>query len=953
MTAATFVYAFEDGDARDKMNLGGKGANLCAMTQIGIDVPPGFVISAPACLAYLEAERLPEGLMADVRAHIETLERKTGKRFGDSANPLLVSVRSGSAMSMPGMMDTILNLGLNQSTLQGLIRTSRNERFAYDAWRRFIQLYCKIALGVADEAFDDAMTALKAKHAAAQDVDLDAKALQGLAERFLAICRERTGRAFPEDPYEQLQGAIEAVFRSWNGKRAVDYRKQFRITKAMANGTAVNVVAMVFGNMGNDSATGVGFTRNPATGENVIYGEYLTNAQGEDVVAGIRTPKPIAQMADEMPDIYRQLVELRNRLESYYQEVQDFEFTIERGHLYCLQTRNGKMNARAMVTTSVEMVGEGLIPKARALERIAPTLLEQLLVPSLDPRHRIEPIAQGLPASPGAASGEVVFDADTAERRGRAGENVILVREETKPEDIHGFFAAQGILTARGGKTSHAAVVARGMGKPCVSGCEAIRIDVRERRADVGATSLHEGDLITIDGTTGNVYPGRIPTVEAEFFPELATLLSWADEVATLRVLANADTPGDAARAHRYGAKGIGLCRTERMFNDTNRLPIVQEMILADGDDARRVALERLLPIQRADFKALFKAMAGLPVTVRLLDPPMHEFLPSASELEFQINNLHHLRRITRSITELPDTMRLIDQELPREYVDSLGKLQASLIEYQQAHRDDALLASREAMLKKVHLLSELNPMLGHRGVRLGITYPAIYEMQIRAILEAAVECAQEGFDVHPEIMVPQVCDAEELNRVKAGVDAALREVEARYGVTPHVKFGSMMEVVRACLSAGSMAEVAEFFSFGTNDLTQATFSFSREDAENKFLPHYVTSGILPDNPFEVLDTKGVGRLMKLAVDEGRSARPGIVIGICGEHGGQPESIAFCHEAGLDYVSCSAPRVPIARLAAAQARLRQERKPRDHLESAKETPLRAVRRDKSVGMRLH
>ncbi|HET9764693.1 MAG TPA: pyruvate, phosphate dikinase, partial [Casimicrobiaceae bacterium] len=601
MDARRFVYAFEEGDPNDKMSLGGKGANLCAMTQIGLDVPAGFVVSATACLAYLEAGRLPDGLMRDVREHIARLERKTGKRFGARANPLLVSVRSGSAMSMPGMMDTILNLGLNRSTLEGLIEASGNARFAYDAWRRFVQLYSKIAMGIGDEPFDRAMALLKRERGAVHDVDLDAEALRELAERFLAICREQTGQPFPEDPYDQLERAIAAVFRSWNGKRAVDYRRQFRITRAMANGTAVNVVAMVFGNMGDDSATGVGFTRNPATGENVIYGEYLVNAQGEDVVAGIRTPKPIAALAQEMPEMHRQLVALRDRLEAHYREVQDFEFTIEKGRLYCLQTRNGKMNARAMVVTSVEMEAEGLISRSRALARIPPTMLDQLLVPTLDPTHRSPCLARGLAASPGAASGRAVFDADTAERLGRAGEKLILVREETKPEDIHGFFAAQGILTARGGKTSHAAVVARGMGKPCVSGCDAIRIDVRERRAEVGGTTFREGDFLTIDGTTGNVYAGQIPTVDAEFFGELATLLDWADEAATLRVLANADTPRDAARARQYGAMGIGLCRTERMFNDPQRLPIVQEMILAADAASRRAALDKLLPIQRAD----------------------------------------------------------------------------------------------------------------------------------------------------------------------------------------------------------------------------------------------------------------------------------------------------------------------------------------------------------------
>jgi pyruvate, orthophosphate dikinase len=701
-----FVYTFEEGDGSDRMLLGGKGANLCVMTQIGLDVPPGFIITTSACLAYLEKQRLPDGLMADVRTHVADLERKSGKVLGAGANPLLVSVRSGSAMSMPGMMDTILNLGLNPATLEGLIAQTGNERFAWDAYRRFVQLFGKIAMGVSDEAFDAAMAAVKQKHGAVHDVELGSGALKELAQAFLEVYREHTGEPLPADPFEQLERSIEAVFRSWNGKRAVDYRRQFRITPAMANGTAVNVCTMVFGNMGSDSATGVGFTRNPGTGENVIYGEYLVNAQGEDVVAGIRTPKPIAAMAQEMPEMYRQLVELRDKLEAHYREVQDFEFTIERGRLYCLQTRNGKMNARAMVTSSVEMVAEGLIPKEKALTRINAILLEQLLVPTLDPAHDARPLAQGLPASPGAASGAIVFDADTAAQRGAAGEKVILVREETKPEDIHGFFAAQAILTSRGGKTSHAAVVARGMGKPCVSGCDAITIDVRARTARIGETTLREGDVITIDGTTGNVYAGRIPTVEAQFFGELATLLTWADEVARLKVMANADTPRDAARARAYGAVGIGLCRTERMFNDPQRLPIVQEMILAETPDERRAALLRLLPIQRADFKGMFREMAGLPVTVRLLDPPMHEFLPTASQLEFEIGQLRNLQRTARSVAELPETLKLLDAELPREYVESLGKLQKSLAQYREAKRGDVALERREALLRKVHALS-------------------------------------------------------------------------------------------------------------------------------------------------------------------------------------------------------------------------------------------------------
>ena len=923
MAARKFVYAFEEGDGKNKMLLGGKGANLCVMTQIGLNVPPGFTVTTEACLAYLEANRLPPGLMDEVKQHVRALEQKTGKAFGAARNPLLVSVRSGSAMSMPGMMDTILNLGLNPESLKGLIDATGNPRFAYDAYRRFIQLYGKIALGVPDESFDEAMTAAKQRAGAAQDVDLTADHLRDLANEFAVIVAKHTQAPFPTDPWLQLEIAIAAVFRSWMGKRAIDYRRQFRITKEMANGTAVNVCTMVFGNLGDDSATGVGFTRNPGTGENVIYGEYLVNAQGEDVVAGIRTPKPIAAMGEEMPELYRQLLELRNRLESHYREVQDFEFTIEKGTLYCLQTRNGKMNARAMVVSSVEMHREKLITREQALNRINPGLLEQLLVPTLNPAFKVEALAQGLAASPGAASGKIVFDADTAELRGKLGEKIILVREETKPEDIHGFFAAQGILTSRGGKTSHAAVVARGMGKPCVSGCDAIRIDVRERLARVGGTTLHESDVITIDGTSGKVYPGAIPTVEAEFFPELAELLSWADEAATLGVFANADTPRDATRARRYGAQGIGLCRTERMFNEGDRLPIVQEVILAENEAERRAALERLLPIQRSDFVGIFKAMAGLPVTVRLLDPPIHEFLPTASQLSFEIDHLRGLKRAMRSMEELPATLKLLDPDLHKEHFAHLDRLQEALGRYRAARRDDDLLDRKEALLRKVNTLQEVNPMLGHRGVRLGITYPEIYAMQIRAILEAAAECVKEGIEVHPEIMVPQVCTVEELKRVKLAVDEILRDVEARYGVKLAFKFGSMVEVVRACMRAARLAEVAEFFSFGTNDLTQATFSFSREDAENKFLPMYNETGILRDNPFEVLDIKGVGRLMQLAVTWGRGTRPGLKVGICGEHGGHPESIRFCHFLGLNYVSCSGPRVPIARLAAAQAKLRE------------------------------
>jgi len=917
-----WVYAFNEGDGKNKKLLGGKGANLCEMTQIGLRVPPGFVITTEACLAFLENPKrvLPEGVMDQVHEKLAEVEKKSGRKFGGRKNPLLVSVRSGSAMSMPGMMDTILNLGLNAETLQGLIAQTGNERFSYDAYRRFIQLFGKVALNVPEADFDEEFNAVKAKAGAKHDVDLSAKDLAEISERFLAVVKRNTGRPFPAEPYDQLEIAIRAVFNSWSGKRAVDYRREFRITPDMANGTAVNVVEMVFGNMGTDSATGVGFTRDPGTGENVLFGEYLVNAQGEDVVAGIRTPKPVAAMAEEMPELHRQLVDLRNKLESHYKEVQDFEFTIEKGTLYCLQTRNGKMNANALVRTSVEMVNEKLIDKRAALLRIQPEMLEQLLFPRLDPHVKEKPIAKGLPASPGVAVGIAVFDADRAEKLGRTGERVILVREETKPEDIHGFFASQGILTSRGGKTSHAAVVARGMGKPCVSGAEGIHVDVKTRHARAGDKEFGEGVLITIDGTTGAVYLGEVPMIEAEFSKELSTLLAWADEVAHLGVMANADTPEDAERAVKFGAMGIGLCRTERMFNGTERLPIMIEMIVAETKKDRQDALDKLLPIQREDFKGIFKAMAPRPVTIRLLDPPIHEFLPSEHLLVDELEQLRNLREILRGMRVLSDAVTFMNHS--RDVKPQVQKFT------DPALVDEAIIR-KEAILKKARSLHEVNPMLGHRGVRLGLTFPEIYTMQIRAILEAAAECQKSGIEVHPEIMVPQVCTAQELKRVKIWVDEIRREVEETYKITMDFKFGSMLEVVRACMRADNLAEQAEFFSFGTNDLTQATFSFSREDAENKFLPMYNQSGILQDNPFEVLDVKGVGRLMEQAVKWGRHTRRDMKVGICGEHGGHPASIRFCHRIGLTYVSCSGPRVPIARLAAAHAALLEGEKMAD------------------------
>jgi len=926
MGSRKFVFSFEEGDGKNKKLLGGKGANLCEMTQIGLPVPPGFVISTEACLAYLAKKRkgLPPNLVEEVKAAMAELEKKTGKGFGDAKNPLLVSVRSGAAISMPGMMDTILNLGLNDETVEGLIKLTANERFAYDAYRRFIQLFGHVGLGVNDELFDNIFEEIKTKFKAKDDTQLSAAALKETCQRFLELVEKKTKKQFPQDPFTQLEIAIEAVFRSWMGKRAIDYRREFNITRDMANGTAVNICTMVFGNMGDDSATGVAFTRNPATGENRLFGEYMLNAQGEDVVAGIRTPNPVSMLRREMPRVYRELENLRRTLENHYREVQDFEFTIEKGKLYCLQTRNAKMNASAFIKTSIDMVNEGLITEDEAILRIQPDMLTQLIHPRLDPKAKAQVLARGLPASPGAASGKIVFDADKAESKAKLGEKVILVREETKPEDIHGFFASQGILTSRGGKTSHAAVVARSMGKPCVSGCEAIRIDHLAKEAVIAGVSLKEGDIITIDGTTGDVYQGVVPTVEPEFVEDLLVLLEWADEISELKVMANADTPEAAEKARKYGAMGIGLCRTERMFNQPERLPIVQEMILAENTEEREKSLEKLLPFQRDDFKEIFKVMDGMPVTVRLLDPPIHEFLPSEEELMREIEHLREWRKTIEGMANLPETLSLLDPELHSKYAASLEMITHALEELKNKHLAEALIREKEAVLQKVKALSETNPMLGHRGVRLGITYPEIYSMQIKAILEAAAEYIKEGGNVAPEIMVPQVCTLQELLWVHKYVTKIHKETEKKYGIKVPYKFGTMVEVVRACMRAGRIAELAEFISFGTNDLTQATFSFSREDAENKFLPLYNERGILQHNPFEILDIKGVGRLMMITVEWARKTRPDIKVGICGEHGGHPDAIRFCHHIKLSYVSCSPPRVPIARLAAAHAKLKEK-----------------------------
>ena len=920
-----YCYAFEEGDGTNKKLLGGKGAGLCTMTQIGLLVPPGFVITTDANLDYFaQGSHFPQGLMDEVHDYMSALEAKTGKGFGDPKNPLLISVRSGSALSMPGMMDTILNLGLSDETAKGMVALTQNERFVNDAYRRFLQLFGKIGLGVPDAEFDKILEEVKEKHHATVDTELTADALAEVCDRFKDLIKKQTGKPFPQDPWAQLYIAIDGVFKSWMGKRAVDYRRQFNITPDLANGTAVSICTMVFGNMGNDSATGVGFTRDPGTGENILYGDYLINAQGEDVVAGIRTPRPLRELRTDMPALYRELAQMHNILEKHYREVQDFEFTIERGKLYMLQTRNGKMNAWALCKTSVDMVKEGLITEEEALLRIEPDMLEQFLHRRIDPDAKIEPLAEGISASPGAATGKVVFDADRAERLGNAGERIILTRIETKPEDIHGFFAAQGILTSRGGKTSHAAVVARGMGKPCVSGAEGLDINYELKEARVGGVVFKEGDIVTLDGTAGRVYLGVVPMLDPELPKDLGILMEWADKLAKIEVWANADTPDMAIKARQHGAQGIGLCRTERMFNEAERLPLMRNMILADTPEERKRWADQLTPMQRQDFVEIFRAMDGLPVTIRLLDPPLHEFLPSIEELINEVSRLKEFNQILNALEQLPGTLTILDPELYK-YVPSIETVAREFSEFRAKGLDQKLLKQKEKVLRRVRVLTEYNPMLGNRGVRCGISFPEIYDMQIQAIFEAAALALREKIDVRPEIMVPNVCTRQELVWVKPRVEKIHKEVEKRYNVKIKYKFGTMVEIARACVRAARIAEVAEFFSFGTNDLTQGTFSFSREDAENKFLPIYNTEGILRHNPFEILDELGVGFLMEYAVKAGRTTRPDLKIGICGEHGGQPQAVEFCHRIGLNYVSCSPMRIPIARMAAAHAAIKEKK----------------------------
>ncbi|MBL7032993.1 MAG: pyruvate, phosphate dikinase [Candidatus Delongbacteria bacterium] len=929
VSTRTAVYYFGDGKADGNGNmkelLGGKGANLAEMTLVGLPVPAGFTISTEMCHAYEKAgHKLKPALKQEVQQNLAKVEKVMGKKFGDADDPLLLSVRSGSRASMPGMMDTVLNLGLNDISVEGLNAKTSNPRFSYDSYRRFIQMYgdvvMKAGAGLEHDPYHLILENYKTEHGYKSDLELKVKDLKAVIELYKAETRRLTGSIFPQDPLQQLWGSIGAVFQSWKTRRAQEYRRQNKIPSDW--GTAVNIQAMVFGNMGKDSGTGVCFTRDPATGEKRFYGEYLMDAQGEDVVAGIRTPLPISRLEKANPKIYRQLYGYCRKMERHYTDMQDLEFTIQQGKLFMLQTRVGKRTGSAAVRIAVEMVKERLITTEEAIRRIDPDQLEQLLFPRLDPKAKREAVTTGVAASPGATSGEIVFDADQAEELGKQGRSLILVREETKPEDIHGFFAARGILTSRGGKTSHAAVVARGMGKPSVTGAEAITINLHAGTAIIGDHTLRKGDVITIDGSSGKVYIGEVPTVEAEFSKELETLLQWADKIAHLKVKGNADTPLDARRAREFGARGIGLCRTERMFNSVDRLPVMVEMILAETTEERQSHLDKLLEMQREDFTGLFKAMSPYPVTVRLLDPPLHEFLPNILELE---EELHHARQLRLLVSDMDGksqtALEVIDPDVRERCEKEIRSIHKKLNHLLTRGIGEDYILRKEKILAKVRALAETNPMLGHRGVRLGISFPEIYKMQIRAILEAAAICRKEKIEIHPEIMVPQVCTLQELIHVHSFLKELHPEVEQAYGVKVPYRFGSMIEVVRACMRAGHLAEIAEFFSFGTNDLTQATFSFSREDAESKFLALYNRSNILLDNPFEVLDQEGVARLMKIAIEWGRKTRPGLEVGICGEHGGHPGSIALCHSLGLDYVSASPPRVPVARLAAARAAL--------------------------------
>ncbi len=885
-----WVYLFEEGGAELRGLLGGKGANVAEMLQAGLPVPPGFTITTEACNAYIQYERqFPEGMWSQARACLEEIEKQTGKKLGDSENPLLVSVRSGAAISMPGMMDTVLNLGLNDETVEGLARRSNNRRFALDAYRRFIAMFGSIVMAVPGEKFERVLDRFKVQTSGGRDADLTSEQLEEIIEAFKRIIfADRHGDEFPQDPYEQLRMAIAAVFDSWNGRRAVDYRRVHRIADDL--GTAVNVQAMVFGNLGWNSGTGVAFTRNPSTGQRKLFGEYLLNAQGEDVVAGTRTPEPIDTLANELPEAFEQLQEITQRLERHYRDMQDIEFTVEEGKLWMLQTRRGKRTGAAAVRIAIDMVEEGLIDRDTAVLRVEAAQLDQLLHPTVDPDAKITVLTRGLPASPGAAAGIVVLDPDDAEEYAAEGQPVILVRRETSPDDFHGMAVAAAILTARGGMTSHAAVVARGMGTPCVVGADDIRIDEDEGYFYVNGQEVRRGEWITIDGSTGDVILGQVPTKQPELDSYFHTLMEWSDERRKLRVRANADTGEDAAVAREFGAEGIGLCRTEHMFLGDQRLALMREMILAEDLAARQAALDKLLPIQRQDFLSVFRAMDGLPVTIRLLDPPLHEFLPNYEELQAELYEL----------------------KLQLQHADSFAKVDHELNEIWQ----------KEQLLGRVEQLREANPMLGHRGCRLGLVFPEVTEMQTRAIFEAACTAKGEGVEVRPEVMIPLIATASELENQRQIVERVAQEVLGAHGMTLDYEVGTMIELPRAALRAADIAAHADFFSFGTNDLTQTTFGLSRDDSA-RFLFHYIGEKLLPDDPFQVLDQEGVGELVELGVTRGRQAKPELKTGICGEHGGEPQSIAFCHRVGLNYVSCSPYRVPIARLAAAQAALRE------------------------------
>ena len=876
-----FVYLFHEGNGNMKETLGGKGANLAEMTRIGLPVPFGFTISTQACNAYYDAGKMiPSHVESQVLGALNTLEEKMGKKLGDAQNPLLVSVRSGSVFSMPGMMDTVLNLGMNDETVIGMGKLTNNPRFAYDSYRRFIQMFSNVVLDINTYYFEQLLEETREEKGYNADPEMTAEDWKEVIEGYKGIVKKHTRKDFPQDPKEQLFLAINAVFDSWNNQRAIVYRRLNKIPDHL--GTAVNIQSMVFGNMGNDSGTGVAFTRNPSTGEHVLYGEYLINAQGEDVVAGIRTPQPIQTLKDEMPAVFKQFSETCKRLEQHYQEMQDIEFTVERGQLFILQTRNGKRTAQAAIRIAVEMVEEGIIDKKTALLRVDPDQLNQLLHRRIDDKYVRTLLAKGLPASPGAATGQVVFDADEAEELGNAGKKVILVRPETTPDDIHGIVAAQAILTSRGGMTSHAAVVARGMGKACICGCDALKIDVKAKQFKVDEKVIHYGDIITIDGSTGEIMLGEIPMIEPELSDEFQLLLAWADQERKIGVRANADNPEDAQKAFEFGAGGIGLCRTEHMFMDLKRIPIVQKMILAETYGERKDALAELLPMQQGDFEGIFEAMQGYPVTIRLLDPPLHEFLPDKEELLVEVTKL-----------------QILDPTSPE-------------------------LKKKELLLKKVRQLDEYNPMLGHRGCRLGMVYPEIYEMQAKAIFYAAAKLADKGMEVQPEIMIPLVGHVNELKQMRQLVIDAAEKVQEETGKQFEYTIGTMIEIPRAAITADQIAQEADFFSFGTNDLTQTTFGYSRDDAEGKFLQNYIENKVLAENPFAVLDQDGVGKLVEMGVRLGRETKPTLKTGICGEHGGEKTSIDFCYKTGLDYVSCSPYRVPLARLAAAQATIRHD-----------------------------